>query len=51
MDAALLMLVDGRFPAGGHAYSAGTEAAIALGDITDSASLERYLEGLSLIHI
>ena len=29
MDAALLLLVDGRFPAGGHAYSAGVEAAVA----------------------
>ncbi len=45
MDAALLMLVDGRFPAGGHAYSAGVEAAVSAGDITDVATLERYLMG------
>ena len=45
MDAALLMLVDGRFPAGGHAYSAGVEAAIAIGDVVDSRTLERYLRG------
>jgi urease accessory protein len=45
MDAALLMLVDGRFPAGGHAYSAGVEAAVAIGDVVDSATLERYLQG------
>ncbi len=45
MDAALLLLVDGRFPAGGHAYSAGVEAAVAIGDVVDAASLERYLEG------
>ncbi|MGH1503835.1 MAG: urease accessory protein UreF [Acidimicrobiales bacterium] len=45
MDAALLLLVDGRFPAGGHAYSAGVEAAVAIGDVVDAATLERYLEG------
>ncbi len=45
MDAALLMLVDGRFPAGGHAFSGGVEAAVAVGDIVDTATLERYLEG------
>jgi urease accessory protein len=41
----LLLLVDGRFPAGGHAYSAGVEAAVAVGDVTDGASLARYLDG------
>jgi urease accessory protein len=41
----LLLLVDGRFPAGGHAYSAGVEAAVAVGDVTDSATLARYLDG------
>lgn len=45
MDAALLMLVDGRFPAGGHAHSAGVEAAVSIGDVTDTATLERYLQG------
>lgn len=45
MDAALLMLVDGRFPAGGHAYSAGVEAAVAIGDVVDASTLERYLCG------
>ena len=45
MDAALLMLVDGRFPAGGHAYSAGVEAAVAIGDVVDGPTLERYLRG------
>lgn len=43
MDAALLLLADGRFPTGGHAYSAGTETAVAVGDVVDLASLERYL--------
>ena len=45
MDAALLLLVDGRFPAGGHAYSAGVEAAVTVGDVADVATLERYLHG------
>ncbi len=45
MDAALLLLVDGRFPAGGHAYSAGVEAAVAIGDVIDTPTLERYLHG------
>ena len=45
MDAALMLLVDGRFPAGGHAYSAGVEAAVSIGDVVDVASLERYLHG------
>ncbi|WP_040491120.1 urease accessory protein UreF [Ilumatobacter nonamiensis] len=45
MDAALLLLVDGRFPAGGHAYSAGVEAAAAVGDVVDTPTLERYLLG------
>ena len=45
MDAALLLLVDGRFPAGGHAYSAGVEAAVAIGDVVDAPTLELYLQG------
>ena len=45
MDAALLLLVDGRFPAGGHAYSAGVEAAVTIGDVVDTPTLERYLRG------
>ena len=45
MDAALLLLVDGRFPAGGHTYSAGVEAAVAAGDVRDANTLERYLGG------
>jgi urease accessory protein len=40
---ALLLLADGRFPAGGHAHSAGVEAAVRFGDVHDDASLERYL--------
>lgn len=45
MNAALMMLVDGRFPAGGHTNSAGVEAAVSIGDVVDDASLERYLVG------
>lgn len=39
------MLVDGRFPAGGHTNSAGVEAAVRIGDVHHDASLERYLRG------
>jgi urease accessory protein len=43
MGPALLLLADGRFPAGGHAHSAGVEAAVAYGDVVDEATLARYL--------
>lgn len=33
--AALLVLADGRFPAGGHAHSGGAEAAVRAGRITE----------------
>jgi urease accessory protein len=39
----LLILADGRFPSGGHAYSAGVESAVRRGDIVDDSSLERYM--------
>ena len=39
----LLLLADARFPAGGHAHSAGVEAAVAIGDVRDLGSLDRYL--------
>jgi urease accessory protein len=45
MDLALLLLADGRFPAGGHAHSAGVEAAIADGRVTDLADLEDFVRG------
>ncbi|WP_035845019.1 urease accessory protein UreF [Kitasatospora azatica] len=45
MNAALLLLADGRFPAGGHAHSGGVEAAVAAGAVRDAASLERFLTG------
>jgi urease accessory protein len=43
--AATLLLADGRFPAGGHAQSAGVEAAVRVGDVRDVVTLERYLHG------
>ncbi|GHH93279.1 urease accessory protein UreF [Streptomyces capillispiralis] len=42
---ALLVLADGRFPAGGHAHSGGAEAAVAAGRITGAASLEEFCRG------
>lgn len=42
----LLLLADGRLPAGGHAHSGGLEQAVEFGDVTDAAGLERFLDGL-----
>ncbi|KOT88231.1 urease accessory protein UreF [Streptomyces sp. NRRL F-5755] len=41
----MLVLADGRFPAGGHAHSGGAEAAVTAGRITDAASLEAFCRG------
>ncbi len=41
----LLLLADGRFPAGAHAHSSGLEAAVAAGRVTDLATLGDYLRG------
>jgi urease accessory protein len=43
--AALLVLADGRFPAGGHAHSGGAEEAVRAGRITGPASLEEFCRG------
>jgi urease accessory protein len=43
--ATLLVLADGRLPAGAHAHSGGLEAAVATGAVHDVASLGRFLEG------
>ncbi|MEU0117983.1 urease accessory UreF family protein [Streptomyces bobili] len=43
--AALLLLADGRFPAGGHAHSGGAEEAVKAGRITDAAGLEGFCRG------
>ncbi|MBV9794588.1 MAG: urease accessory protein UreF [Actinobacteria bacterium] len=43
--AAVLMLADARFPAGGHAHSGGLEGAVTAGTVTDVGSLEVFLRG------
>ncbi|MDX2645725.1 urease accessory UreF family protein [Streptomyces sp. PA03-1a] len=43
--AALLLLADGRFPAGGHAHSGGAEAAVTAGRITGPDTLEEFCRG------
>ncbi|HEV7961358.1 MAG TPA: urease accessory UreF family protein [Actinoplanes sp.] len=43
--ATLLVLADGRLPAGGHAHSGGLEAAVAAGRVGDLASLAGFLRG------
>ncbi|NBM17679.1 urease accessory protein UreF [Streptomyces sp. GC420] len=43
--AALLVLADGRFPAGGHAHSGGAEAAVRAGLVKDAADLEAFCRG------
>jgi urease accessory protein len=42
---AVLLLADGRLPAGGHAHSGGLEAAAALEGVRDLRSLEQFLRG------
>lgn len=43
--AALLLLADGRFPAGGYAHSGGLEPTINAGRVHDLTTLELFLEG------
>ncbi|MFI8189498.1 urease accessory protein UreF [Streptomyces sp. NPDC085946] len=43
--AALLVLADGRFPAGGHAHSGGAEAAVKAGRVTGAESLAAFCRG------
>ncbi len=43
--AALLLLADGRFPAGGHAHSGGIEAAVAAGSVRDARTLADFCLG------
>ncbi|MFC4505086.1 MULTISPECIES: urease accessory protein UreF [Streptomyces] len=43
--AALLVLADGRFPAGGHAHSGGAEEAVKAGRITGAADLAAFCRG------
>ena len=44
-SAVLIMLTDGRFPSGGHAYSAGMEQAVTWGDVVDLATAEAFAIG------
>jgi urease accessory protein len=43
--ATLLVLADGRLPAGGHAHSGGLEAAVSAGRVRDLAGLDGFLRG------
>ncbi|MEU6806483.1 urease accessory protein UreF [Streptomyces neyagawaensis] len=43
--ATLLVLADGRFPAGGHAHSGGAEAAVKAGLIRGAEGLEAFCRG------
>jgi len=43
--AAVLMLADARFPAGGHAHSGSLEGAVTGGAVTDVGSLDLFLRG------
>ncbi|MFD9215547.1 urease accessory protein UreF [Streptomyces sp. NPDC059544] len=43
--AALLVLADGRFPAGGHAHSGGAEAAVRAGRLGDARDLAAFCRG------
>ncbi|MDH6132138.1 urease accessory protein [Kitasatospora sp. MAA4] len=45
MSGALLLLADGRFPAGGHAHSGGAEAAVKAGLVHDADGLAAFLTG------
>ncbi len=45
MRAALLLLADGRFPAGGHAHSGGIEAAVASDRVRDIETLRSFVTG------
>lgn len=44
-SSALLLLADGRLPAGGHAHSGGLEEAVATHRVRDAADLANYLAG------
>jgi urease accessory protein len=43
--ATLLLLADGRFPAGGHAHSGGLEPAVTAGRVHDVDTLAAFLRG------
>ncbi|MEP7019804.1 MAG: urease accessory UreF family protein [Pseudonocardiales bacterium] len=50
MDALLLLLLDGRAPAGAHSHSGGMEAAVAAGFVTDLADVETFCRGRLRTH-
>lgn len=43
MELAALLLVDSRFPGGGHAHSGGLEEAVSRRLVTDEATLRGFL--------
>jgi urease accessory protein len=45
MTPALLILTDGRFPAGSHAHSSGMEAAVAASRVRTLSDVEAFLRG------
>lgn len=45
MNALLLLLLDSRAPAGGHAHSGGMEAAVTVGWVRDADDLEHFCRG------
>src|SRR4051812_47624832 len=48
MNAALLLLADGRLPSGGHAHSAGLEQAVADGRVTNVHDVSLFARGALL---
>jgi urease accessory protein len=48
--ALLLLLLDGRAPAGGHSHSGGMEAAISAGFVADLAGVEAFCRGRLRTH-
>jgi urease accessory protein len=50
MDALLLLLLDGRSPAGAHSHSGGMEAAVTAGQVRDLAEVEAFCRGRLRTH-
>ncbi|MEP7180289.1 MAG: urease accessory UreF family protein, partial [Pseudonocardiales bacterium] len=48
--ALLLLLLDGRAPAGAHSHSGGMEAALSAGDVCDLAGVEAFCRGRLRTH-
>ncbi len=45
LDPSVLLLADGRFPAGGHVHSGGMEEAVSRGTVRNTQDLQRFLAG------